>query len=105
MADGVSLTPTSRVVRCGRFAEAEVDGEVVVLHVERGTCYGLNRVGSRVWQLMAAPIPITNIVSTIRNEFDDVPENCERDVLELLDGLRLEGLIEIVSAPPINPNQ
>jgi hypothetical protein len=87
------------------LVEAEVNAEVIVLHVERGTCYGLNKVVARAWQHMVAPIPVSDIVAAIRNEFDDVPEDCEGDILKLLNGLCLEGLAEIVSAPPINPKQ
>ena len=42
------------VTRIGGVLEAEVDGEVVALDIEKGTCYGLNKVGSRVWRLIAA---------------------------------------------------
>ena len=29
--------------------DAEIDDEIVALSIEQGTCYGMNRVGSRIW--------------------------------------------------------
>ncbi|MEI9992956.1 MAG: PqqD family peptide modification chaperone [Rhizomicrobium sp.] len=95
MGNVAPLRPDSRVSRSGKMVEAEVNGEIVILHVELGTCYGLNTVGSRVWQLIASPMPVADIVAAIQSEYVDVPDDCERDVLELLDGLRSEGLVTV----------
>ena len=47
------LSLTTVVARRDGFVEAEIDDEIVALSIEHGTCYGLNRVGSRIWNLLA----------------------------------------------------
>jgi hypothetical protein len=89
------LLSSDVVVRGDGLIEAEVDGEVVALHIDKGTCYGLNKVGSRVWQLVAAPTPIRDICATLVSEYQVDPTTCERQVLDLLEELRAEGLVHI----------
>jgi Coenzyme PQQ synthesis protein D (PqqD) len=89
------LLSSDVVVRGEGIIEAEVDGEVVALHIDRGTCYGLNKVGSRVWQLVAAPMAIRDVCATLVSEYKVDPATCERQVLDLLEELRAEGLIHV----------
>ena len=56
-------------------------------------CYGLNRVGSRIWSLLAEPIRIGNICATLLTEYKVEPPSCERQVIDLLEEMRAEGLI------------
>ena len=91
------LTLDSCVKRSTAVVEAEVSGEVVALHVQKGFCYGLNKVGSRVWQLIAEPIRVGDICSRLQQEYKVQTEICQADVLELLEGLHAEELIDSVS--------
>ena len=88
---GMSLSTV--VGRQAGFVEAEVDNEIVALNVEQGTCYGLNRVGSRIWNLLACPARIDDLCTTLIGEYKVDPVVCERQVLDLLEILRAEGLI------------
>ncbi|MEJ0025011.1 MAG: PqqD family peptide modification chaperone [Rhizomicrobium sp.] len=96
------LTSASRVVRSSNLVQAEVNGEIVALHIEKGTCYGLNKVGSRVWELAASPVCVLDICAILSKEYDVAPAICQSDVLDLLEGLRAEGLIDALPAntPP-----
>jgi len=90
------LSPNSVVGRSGGFIDAQLDDEVVALSIERGTCYGLNRVGSRIWALLINPSRISDICSTLLAEYKVDSDVCEREVLDLLEELRAEGLIATV---------
>jgi hypothetical protein len=89
------LTIQTVVVRNPGLLTAEIDAEVVALSIERGTCYGLNQVGSRLWSLIGNPIRVGEICSHLENEFEVATELCEKQVLELLNELLVEGLILI----------
>ena len=67
--------------------------KIVALNLENSTCYGLNPVGSRIWSLLAAPIRIGNICTTLLTEYKVEPSTCERHVVDLLEEMRAEGLI------------
>jgi hypothetical protein len=81
------------VVRNNSLIEAEVENEIVALNIETNTCYGLNPVGSRIWRLLAAPIRISDICAKLLTEYKVHSNACERQVLDLLEELRAEGLI------------
>jgi hypothetical protein len=81
------------VVACrDGFIEAEIDHEVVALSIERGTCYGMKRLGSRIWNLLAKPIRISDLCAMLLAAYRVEPEVCERQVLDLLKELRAAGL-------------
>ena len=85
------------VVACrDAVIEAEIDQEIVALSIERGTCYGMNPVGSRIWNLIAEPIRICDLCEILVGAYRVDPEVCERQVLDLLEGLRAEGLVAMV---------
>jgi DNA-binding sugar fermentation-stimulating protein len=89
------LSSATLVVRSNGFIEAEIDKEIVALNVETGTCYGLNRVGSRVWSLIATPTRVGNVCEKLMTEYNVERGMCERQVLDLLEELRAEGLISV----------
>jgi len=88
------LVPTTMVVRSDGIIEAEIENEIVALNVEKGTCYGMNPVGSRIWRFLADPIRIDDICAKLLAEYKVEPGACEREVLDLLEELRAEGLIQ-----------
>jgi hypothetical protein len=88
-----NLSPTTTVLRSDGFIEAEIDNEIVALNIEKGACYGLNNVGSRIWTLLASPTRIDDICAKLLAEYDVEPETCQRHVLDLLEELRAEGMI------------
>jgi len=90
-ADTISLD--TLIVRSEGFLSAEVDNEVAMLNIEKGTCYGLNKVGSRIWNLIETPMSVSDLCAKLVAEFDVEPQVCERQVLDLLEELRAEGLI------------
>jgi hypothetical protein len=88
------MSDTALIVRCEDLLEADVNGEIVALHIDKGQCYGMNGVASRIWAMLAEPISPSSICSRLSEEFDVDAETCQRDVSALLDDLRKEGLIK-----------
>ncbi|MFL6844993.1 MAG: PqqD family peptide modification chaperone [Allosphingosinicella sp.] len=83
------------VERRGEMIEAEVDGEIVALHIENGACYGFNGTATRVWALTEQPIRLSELKEKLLEEFDVDPATCETQLRELLDELAADGLVEI----------
>ena len=57
--------------------------------------YGLDDVGSRVWELVREPIRVSDIIDAIAGEYDVDAERCEADVLGFVRELAAKGLIEV----------
>jgi hypothetical protein len=91
------LSGDAIVVRNEGLLTAEVDGELMAMSVDRGMCYGLNAVGTRIWALIAEPRSIDDLCARLREEFDVEEEECRRDVVDLVEELRAEGLATVRS--------
>ena len=95
---GKSLVQDSVVSRSDGVLSASVDEEVAMLDIERGMCFGMNKVASRIWDLAQEPTRVSDICAKLRAEYEVEQAECERDVLELLEALRAEGLITMVES-------
>ena len=73
--------------------------DIVALHVERGQCYGMEKVTVAVWKLLAEPASLDEICERLIAVYEVDPKVCRADVEKLIGQFRTEGLIEAVSAP------
>ena len=73
----------------------DLAGEAAILNLKNSVYYGLDTVGARIWTLVQEPITVGAVRDTILREYVVEPEQCERDLLDLLRKLAAEGLIEI----------
>lgn len=71
-----------------------LDGEAVLLELESGTYFQLNRTGTRMWQLMQEHGDPDRIVSQIADEFDAPAERIRQDLDALVADLAANGLID-----------
>ncbi len=71
----------------------DMDGEAVILDLHSGAYFGLNEVGTRIWQLIAGGSDEQAIVTTVASEYAAEPATIARDVEHLLTELRTRGLI------------
>jgi len=95
MRDMLLTASDTVVARRDGLVEAEIDDEIMALSIE-GVCYGMNRVGSRIWKLLAKPTRICDLCATLLAAYRVDSDACERQVLDLLEELRSEGLIVAV---------
>jgi len=70
----------------------------VILHLGSGTYYGLNAVGSTIWNLIQEPRTIAEIHDRLLQQYEAEFGECERDLLNILDDLSKAGLVEIRDA-------
>jgi pyrroloquinoline quinone biosynthesis protein D len=69
------------------------DEDIVVLDPSNGNYFSLDEVGGRVWELCNGERSAGQIAETLAKEYDAPTGEIERDVLELLEELRREGLL------------
>ena len=86
----------SCVVASDEQVSTALGDETVLLGMGDGVYYGLDAVGTRLWALLATPRRVSQLVGTITEEFDVTAEQCERDVLALLDELAKRRLVREV---------
>lgn len=77
------------VSTCGQTLVRELDGESVVLDLESGMYYGLNRVATVVWSRMVAAgeAAVDRLVADVVDEFAVDPGVARRDVEAFVEAL------------------
>jgi len=76
----------------------EVGGETVLLDLESEQYFGLDAVGTRIWQLLGEGAGAETVVEILVAEYDVERETLAADVSSLLDQLAEAGLIRLTDA-------
>lgn len=76
-------------------AYRELDGEGVILDLERGVYFGLNQAGARMWALIAEHGSLAVVHAALTREFDAAPDVLARDLLALSADLASRGLVHV----------
>jgi hypothetical protein len=96
--DAISLD--SIVAAAPGQVSCALEDEIAILHLRAGRYYGLDPVGARVWQLVAAPRALRAVRDTLLAEYDVDAARCEADLLALVRDLAAAGLVEAREGPP-----
>lgn len=73
------------------------DESVIILSLKDGVYYELKEIGSHVWNLIQQPCSFQSILEKLLEEYDVNSEQCEADLLSLVESLAKFGLVEIQS--------
>ncbi len=72
---------------------SKMDEEVVMLSIENSEYYGMNNVGSRIWELIEHPQKVGDLIQLLTKEYEVEQKECENDVLFYLDELLKKNVI------------
>ena len=73
----------------------ELAGETVLLDLASESYFGLDAVGTRIWQLLGEGAQKEQVVDILFEEYEVEREVLERDVADLLRRLAEAGLIDL----------
>ena len=84
------------VVRDDEPISTRIDGDVVMLSERQAAYFGLNEVGSRIWDNLSEPRRIGEICETLSKAYDATEETITVEVTRFLQELLARGLVRIV---------
>jgi Coenzyme PQQ synthesis protein D (PqqD) len=88
------LDLTAHYARHPEAMESRLGDETVILHLESGLYFGLDWVGTIVWERLLQGDTPEAICTHVRTTFIEPPESVEADVLNFLVQLLEHALIE-----------
>ena len=94
-ANSVPLNDDALIVASPRQISSAMGNEHAILQLDSGKYFGLNPVGARIWQLIAQPRPVREILATLLTEYEVPADRCRADLIALLEKLRAAGLIQV----------
>lgn len=97
MITNQTITVNSVVTQAKGNIVSDMGGEKVMLSVTRGKYFNLGEIGGEIWDLMAQPLSVQEIVKQLVTSFDVDSKECEEQVVDFLESLSKEVLIEITN--------
>ena len=93
----MKFQPTDRFKISNEVLSQEVNGETVLLDLDGESYFGLNDVGTRIWQLIQSEQTVDETLRVLSDEYDVGRDQLGNDVGELLDKLTDAGLVTRVA--------
>ncbi len=91
----MSISFTQRVSIPDNVLFRELEGESVILDLDSEQYFGLDEVGTRMWQLITEADSIGATIDELVAEYDVEAEVLREDLSELIDTLVDKGLLSI----------
>ncbi len=71
-----------------------VNGEAVILNLDNGYYYSLNKVGTRIWEAIDKQRSLNEILNSLNEKYPLPERQLKNDLLELVKDLEKEKMIE-----------
>ena len=81
-----------------------IDGEAVLVNLESGSYYSIDKVGAMIWESIENGISLNQIIESIASQYDGNFNDIEKGVQELFAQLQQEQLI-VPGEPPQSNGQ
>lgn len=85
------------IKRNPELVSSDIDGEKVMMSLDNGEYFGLDPVGSRIWELIENPIRVDKLIALLLEEFEVSETQCNIDTLEFLNQLQEKKLLLVIS--------
>ncbi|MCW2249583.1 hypothetical protein M2352_005266 [Azospirillum fermentarium] len=88
-----AVTPDSLLTRKPDILSTEIDGETVLMSVERGSYYGLATTARDIWLRLEKPMRASDLCRDLAGAYDGDLEQITAETLDFLNRLVNAGLI------------
>lgn len=95
-AEAVTIDMNSTIVRDKDIIFSELDGEAVMVSLDHGEYYGINPIGTRIWNEIKTPRKVSELCEILMSDFNVTLEQCSKDVLIFLNTMGVKGIVKIV---------
>jgi Coenzyme PQQ synthesis protein D (PqqD) len=89
----MEIIPTKKIVVPPDVLVNVIDGESVLLNLKSECYFGLDEVGTRMWQVLSESASVKLAYEALLKEYDVEPEQLQRDLENLIDQLVEHGLV------------
>jgi hypothetical protein len=84
----------NRLLRSEKILTTAVGDDLLMLNIKAGLYHNLNPMGARIWELLAVPTTLGEMVDQLVSEFAVSREDCAQQVGFFVEELRGKGLLD-----------
>ncbi|MEM9138612.1 MAG: PqqD family protein [Pseudomonadota bacterium] len=81
------ITLDSVIRRTDNNVSADLDDQVMMMDLERGTYFAVSGTAKAVWDKLESPAKISAVVAELTEAYDVSEEDCARDVVKFVTDL------------------
>lgn len=74
-----------------------IEGESVLLNLKNESYYGLDEIGTRMWEVLTTTDKVQSAFDQLLDEYDVEAETLKQDLQEFIGNLMEHGLVELSS--------
>ena len=89
------ITDATVLSRSPAVLAAEVDGEIVMMSIERGHYFGLDDIGSDIWKRLEQPRSFSTLIDGLAADYDADRATIAADVRALLDRMMADDVVRL----------
>jgi len=90
------ITLTKTVQRNQEMLTSNIGEEIVMMSIDNSAYYGLDPIGSNIWEMLAEPIRVSDLCAQLMQRYEVNEQDCQRDVLNFLNQMRNEDLLTVL---------
>jgi hypothetical protein len=91
----IDIRSTERYHKNTDLLTVEMDGDLVMMSIERGDYYGVSGIGPFVWKLIDTPATFMALVDAIVENFEIDAETASADLQIFLGELTKNGMVTV----------
>jgi Coenzyme PQQ synthesis protein D (PqqD) len=89
------VTDATIISRSPNVLTAEVDGEVLMMSIDRGGYFSLNNVGSDIWRRLDPPCSFAELIDKLAAEYQATRATIAEDVRTWLTRMAAENIVRL----------
>lgn len=93
----MNLDPAIILIRNEKLLASEVGDDLVMMSIEDGKYFAMNKTGARIWNLLAAQMTYNDLCKTLSNTFHIPISQCFEEVDPFVEELLREKIISQIS--------
>jgi len=91
----MTITTNSIIKRSPEIVYSDMDGETVMMSIEQGSYFGIDAIGSHIWNVLEEEISVEALCARLCEKYDVEESQCQQDVIRLLEKMQEHNIIEI----------
>ena len=93
----MSLSLQTIISRNPEIITSEIDDEIVMMSIDEGKYFGLNVIGSAIWEILEQPQAIEDIISSLLKRFDVSEEQCQAESFTFIEDMIDKKTLSIIN--------
>ncbi|MFH0709209.1 MAG: PqqD family peptide modification chaperone [Pseudomonadota bacterium] len=90
------LDENAAIIRKNEVIFSEMDGELVMMDLDKNSYFGLNAVGKEIWELLSEANTIGGLCATLMQKYNVDLQRCKQDVTAHVDKMVEVGIVKTI---------